>query len=170
MQTHVHPVLGDDGIGLIPPSVRRKVARARVGRFASAGQERLGLVPVCFVLLDDTLYHAIDAKPKRRPASELARVANVRANPKAALLVDHYEEDWRRLWYTLFRGRARVIDRPGAEHRRAILALRRKYVQYRVSLPLAGDALVIGLDAEQLTHWQASSAGRRRADHRDSPA
>lgn len=162
--------MGDDGIGLIPPSVRRKVARARVGRFASGGQGRLGLVPVCFVLLDDTLYHAIDAKPKRRQASELARVTNVRTNPKAAVLVDHYEEDWRRLWYALFRGRARVVESAGAEHRRAIVALRRKYVQYRVGLPLAGDALVIGLDAEQLTHWQASSAGRRRADHRDSPA
>jgi PPOX class probable F420-dependent enzyme len=155
------------GISLISPSIRRRVARARVGHFATYGGERLGLVPVCFVLLDDTLYHAIDAKPKRVAGGDLVRVANVRANPKAVLLVDHYEEDWRRLWYALFRGHARIIERPDKEQRRAIAALRRKYVQYRTSLPLAGDAIVIALDAEELTHWQASSAGRRLGDRRD---
>jgi PPOX class probable F420-dependent enzyme len=155
------------GMSLIPASVRRDVARARIGRFATDSGERLGLVPVCFVLLDDTLYHAIDAKPKRVAGGELARVANIRSNPRAALLVDHYEEDWRRLWYALFRGRARIIERRDEEQRRAIVALRRKYVQYRASLPLAGDAIVIALDAEQLTHWQASSAGRRPGDRRD---
>lgn len=160
----------DDGISLIPPAVRQNVARARVGRFASSSGARLGLVPVCFVLLEDTLYHAIDAKPKRVAGGELARVANVRANPRAVLLVDHYEEEWRHLWYALFRGRARIIESPTDEHRRAIVALRRKYVQYRAGLPLAGDAIVIALDAEQLTHWQASSAGRRRGDRRDSRA
>jgi hypothetical protein len=58
----------------------------------------------------------------------------------------------------------------GAEHRRAIAALKRKYAQYRTSTPLETGAVVIALDAGQLSHWQSSSPGRRRAGRRDSPA
>jgi PPOX class probable F420-dependent enzyme len=110
------------------------------------------LVPVCFVLLGDTLYHAIDAKPKSVDPLKLRRVRNVRANPNAALLVDHYEDDWRRLWFVLFEGRARVLL-GGTEQRRALAALRRKYQQYRTTLPLTPDAPVIALDVERLRHW-----------------
>jgi len=127
------------------------------------------VVPVCFVLLAETLYHAIDAKPKSTTPGRLRRVRNVRANPAAALLVDHYVEDWRRLWYALFIGRARLID-GGPEQQRAIAALKRKYPQYRTTLPLSRDALVIAIDVRRLSHWQASSPDRRRAGRRDRPA
>jgi hypothetical protein len=76
-------------------------------------------------------------------------------NPEAALLVDSYSEDWSRLWYGLLHGRARLLEE-GTEHRRAIRALRRKYPQYRTSFPLDQAALVIALDVERLSHWQAS--------------
>lgn len=142
----------------MPPQSRRGFARARVGHFATSDGRRPSLVPVCFVLLGGTVYHAIDAKPKSLPANRLRRVANIRANPNAALLVDHYEEDWSRLWFSLARGQARLITE-GVEHRRAILALRRKYPQYRSTFPLADDALVIALDVRQMTRWV--SAGRR---------
>jgi PPOX class probable F420-dependent enzyme len=118
------------------------------------------VVPVCFVLLGDTLYHAIDAKPKSVASGRLRRVKNVRANPTAALLIDHYVEDWRRLWWVLLHGRARLVEQ-GPEHRRAITALRRKYPQYRTTTPLAADALVIALDVRRLRHWQASHPARR---------
>jgi PPOX class probable F420-dependent enzyme len=126
-------------------------------------------VPVCFVLRGESVYHAIDAKPKSSAPRRLRRVQNIEANPPAALLVDHYVEDWRHLWYALFFGRARVIER-GPEHDRAIAALKRKYPQYRSTLPLARDALVIGLDVRRLSHWQASSPARRRAGRRGQPA
>ena len=142
----------------MPPDARRGFARARVGHFATSDGRRPSLVPVCFVLLGDTVYHAVDAKPKSVAASRLRRVANIRANPNAALLVDHYEEDWSRLWFSLARGRARLII-DGVEHRRAIVALRRKYAQYRSTLPLTDDALVIALDVRQVSRWV--SAGRR---------
>ena len=120
------------------------------------------MVPVCFVLLGETLYHAIDGKPKAADPGQLRRVKNVHANPRAALLIDHYVEDWRRLWYVLVRGRARIVQ-SGPEQQRAITALKRKYPQYRTSLPLAADALVIAIDVRKLRHWRASSPGRRRA-------
>ena len=87
-------------------------------------------------------------------------VKNVRANPNAALLIDHYLEDWRRLWYVVLRGKARIVD-AGVEQRRAIGALRKKYPQYRTNVPLRSDALVIALDVRRLRHWQASHPVRR---------
>lgn len=128
------------------------------------------MVPVCFVLIGDTLYHAIDAKPKRVTAAELARVRNVRTNPNAVLLVDHYEEDWRRLWYVLFRGRARLLG-AGMEQRRALAALRRKYTQYRTTVPLGQQALVIAVDIGRLSVWQATPravGGARRGQRSES--
>jgi len=118
------------------------------------------VVPVCFVLIGDTIYQAIDAKPKSVSAGQLRRVKNIRVNPVAALLIDHYVEDWRRLWWVLLRGRARVVAN-GAEQGRAIKALRRKYPQYQTSRPLAADALVIALDVRRLRHWRASRPVRR---------
>ena len=93
-------------------------------------------------------------------AGACQRYQAARANPRAALLVDHYVEDWRSLWYVLVRGRARLVDR-APEQQRAIVALRKKYPQYRTTVPLAAEALVIAIDVRRLRHWQASSSGRR---------
>lgn len=153
----------------IPATVRRQAGHARVGHFATSEGGRPSLVPVVFVLVGGTLYHAIDAKPKSRQPSQLQRVRNVLANPRAALLIDHYDEDWRQLWFVLFRGTAKVIER-GPEHQRAIRALRRKYRQYRTTLPLDPEAPVIGLRVQQLSRWRASSPGRRGKGRRDRRA
>ena len=126
------------------------------------------MVPVCFVLIGSAVYHAIDRKPKQQGAVALRRVRNVRANPDTVLLVDHYDERWRRLWWVMLRGDSRVLVE-GAEHRRALAALRRKYEQYREEWPLDPGALVIALDVRRLRYWQSSSAVRRRAD-RPGPA
>jgi len=156
-------------IAVIDARLRRRLTRARVGHFATSDGPTPSLVPVCFVLLGDTVYQAIDGKPKSVNPGQLRRVRNVRANPRAALLVDHYVEDWRRLWYVLLRGKARIVD-GGAEQKRAIVALRKKYPQYRTTVPLPADALVIAIDVRRLRHWQASSPGRGRVPRRGRPA
>ncbi len=156
-------------IAVIDAGLRRRIARARVGHFATSEGRIPSVVPVCFVLLGETVYQAIDGKPKSVDPAQLRRVKNVRANPNAALLVDHYVEDWRRLWYVLLRGTARIVD-AGTEQRRAIMALRKKYSQYRTTVPLPLDALVIATDVRQLRHWPASSAGRGRARRPGRPA
>jgi PPOX class probable F420-dependent enzyme len=148
----------------IPPSVRRLVSSARVGHFASSNAAGPGLVPVCFVIAGDTVYHALDAKPKSIDPHRLARVRNISRTPQASFLVDHYDEDWRRLWYVLFRGSARVLQ-DGDEQERAIRALRRKYPQYRRELPLQPEATVIALDVRRFSYWRSSSPrGSRRAE------
>ncbi len=146
---------------MIDAGLRRRINRARVGHLATSDGDTPSVVPVCFVLVGETLYQAIDGKPKSVDPGQLRRVRNVRANPRAALLIDHYVEDWRQLWYVLLRGKARIIDH-GAEQQRAVTALRKKYPQYRTTLPLAPDALVIAIDVRRLRHWRASSPRRVR--------
>src|SRR5262249_36003462 len=106
-------------------------------------------VRFCFALDGDTLYSAVDQKPKRTPA--LRRLDNVRARPDAAVLVDQWDEDWSRLWWVRLRGRARVLD-GGEEHDRALALLQEKYAQYR-DTPPPGPVLAI-----DVTEWRGWSA------------
>jgi PPOX class probable F420-dependent enzyme len=129
---------------------RRRVVAARVARLATTDPDgRPHLVPICFALEGDTLYSAVDAKPKR--SQRLRRVENVRARPRATVLVDEYDEDWSRLWWVRLRGTARVLD-GGPERERALELLGEKYEQYRAQPP---DGAVLALD---VTEWRAWSA------------
>jgi PPOX class probable F420-dependent enzyme len=114
-------------------AMRRRVADARVARLATidAGG-RPHLVPFCFVLDGDEVFSAVDAKPKT--TRRLKRLDNVRANPAVSVLVDHYEEDWRRLWWVRLDGQAEVVE-AGPRSRRALELLAGKYEQYRQDPP-----------------------------------
>jgi PPOX class probable F420-dependent enzyme len=128
------------------------VATARVARLATVDPDgRPHLVPVCFAVEHDTLYSAVDAKPKTTTA--LRRLANVSARPDVTVLVDHYEEDWRRLWWVRLRGRARVVE-SGPARARGLELLAAKYAQYRRQPP-PGPVLVV-----ELTEKRAWSAER----------
>jgi PPOX class probable F420-dependent enzyme len=129
-------------IAVIDAGLRRRITRARVGHLATSSGATPAVVPVCFVLLGETVYQAIDGKPKSVDPGKLRRVKNVRANPRAALLIDHYVEDWRRLWWVLLRGRARIIDR----------------------------GPVIAIDLRRIRHWRSASPGRGRAVRRGQRA
>jgi PPOX class probable F420-dependent enzyme len=134
-----------------PIDARARVAEARVGRMATHDTGgRLHLVPLCFVLAGETVYSAVDRKPKRSPA--LRRLANVAANPDVCLLVDEYAEEWSALWWVRLRGRARVLA-PGEERDRAVALLRAKYAQYATD-PLDGPVLAI--DVDEWRSWAPS--------------
>src|SRR4051794_31914153 len=110
-----------------------RLAAARVGRLATTDPDgRPHLVPIVFALDGETLYSAVDDKPKR--SRTLRRIENARTRPDVTILVDHYEEDWGRLWWIRVRGRARVLD-GGEEHGRAVALLVEKYLQYRSRPP-----------------------------------
>ena len=94
------------------------------------------MIPVCFALASDSIhgeiiYSVLDQKPKRTSLNRLRRVRNIVANPHVALVVDHYEEAWDRLWYILIRGQAELLE-DGEERVTAIGLLRQKYDQYQV--------------------------------------
>lgn len=131
--------------------MRRLAETARVGHLGTAGVDgQPHVVPVCFVLIDEIAYTAVDHKPKR--TTQLRRIANVTATGHACLLVDHYREDWSSLWWVRLDGCGRVADDPD-EAGRAIAGLRDKYQQY-VDLPPAGP--VLALDVTRWSGWSAT--------------
>jgi PPOX class probable F420-dependent enzyme len=139
---------------VLDPELSRRVAEARVGRLATADRDgRPHLVPVCFVLEGATLLSAVDQKPKR--SRDLRRLRNLRERPWATVLVDHYEEDWSRLWWVRMRGPAHVLG-DGERADGALAALAAKYPQYRRDPP-AGP--VIALEVAEWRSWRADRAG-----------
>jgi len=123
---------------------------ARVARLATTDPDgRPHLVPIVFALEGETLYSAVDRKPKR--SQRLRRIENARARPDVTVLVDHYEEDWRKLWWIRLRGRARVLD-DGDERERALELLREKYEQYRAESP---EGPVLAVDVSEVREWSA---------------
>jgi PPOX class probable F420-dependent enzyme len=132
--------------------MRERVRAARVARLATVGASgRPHLVPFCFVLDGDVLYSAVDRKSKR--TVELRRLENVDAEPRLCVLVDHYEEDWTRLWWVRLDGRGRRLATGTAEEERALGLLGAKYDQYRAQPP-PGPVLRIDVDAWR--GWTAS--------------
>jgi PPOX class probable F420-dependent enzyme len=131
--------------------MRERAAAARVARLATVDAEgRPHLVPVCFALDDDMLYTAVDEKPKR--SKLLKRLANIRVHPEVSVLVDHYVEDWTRLWWVRLDGTARVLE-TGEEREQALELLRAKYEQYR-GLPPTGAVIAVRIE-----RWRSWSSG-----------
>jgi PPOX class probable F420-dependent enzyme len=107
---------------------RRFLAAHRVARLATADAAgRPHVVPICYALIQNKVYFTIDEKPKKKPTA-LKRLANLRANPVAALVVDRYDEDWSRLGWVMLQGPAEVLA-SGAEHDQAQARLRARYPQ-----------------------------------------
>jgi PPOX class probable F420-dependent enzyme len=128
---------------------RERFAAARVAHLATAGEDGPHVVPIVFALVGDTIYHAVDHKPKRTTA--LKRIANLRHDPRASVLADGYDEDWSRLWWVRADGTARILE-PG--HPGAIEALAARYVQYRETPP-AGP--VIAVDVRRWSGWSGGA-------------
>lgn len=124
-----------------------RLIAARVGRFATTAPR---VVPVTFAVAGETLYHAVDHKPKATRA--LARIEDVRRDPRASLLVDRYDEDWSALWWVRADGHARVLEEDFDD---VLDLLAAKYPQYAQRRPLGP---VIALDVERVASWSAASA------------
>lgn len=86
------------------------------------------VIPICFVFDGKNFYSPIDEKPKR--TTKLKRLKNIAENPAVALVIDRYDEDWRKLAYVLVHGKASILQR-GTRHQSAARLLRKKYRQYQ---------------------------------------
>ncbi|MER6917079.1 TIGR03668 family PPOX class F420-dependent oxidoreductase [Streptomyces sp. NPDC000594] len=123
---------------------RLRFAGARVLRLATADAAGTPhVVPATFVVLGDIVAIAVDHKPKR--SSNLKRLRNIRENPAVSVLVDHFDDDWSRLWWVRGDGVGQVVDNEPA--RLLVDALVDKYEQYRSVRP-AGPVIEI-----QVNRW-----------------
>ena len=130
---------------------RRFLDGQRVARLATADSSgRPHVIPICFVVMAQTVYFTIDEKPKRISGAPLKRVANIQENPFVALVADQYDDDWSRLGWVLVQGPAEILD-SGDEHDRAQAGLRARYPQLR---DMRIDGLpVVAIRIEHATSW-----------------
>lgn len=126
---------------------RARFAAADVARLATVSDRQPHLVPITFAAIGDTIWFAIDHKPKT--TRELRRLRDIRANPAVCVLVDHYEPEWRNLWWVRADGEATILadDAVGIDH------LVAKYPQYQRIRP-AGP--VVRIDVRRWISWSAT--------------
>ena len=130
---------------------RRFLAHRRIAHRATADSRAVPhVVPVCFVMSEDTLYITIDEKPKRQTGAALKRLRNIAENPAVAVVADRYDEDWSLLGWIMLRGRAEVLT-DGTEHHEAQALLRSRYPQLKAMQILQQP--VIAVRVERTTSW-----------------
>ena len=105
------------------------------------------MVVVTFAVDGDTIYTAVDQKPKS--GNTLKRLRNVGENPMVTMLADHYSDDWETLWWVRADGRATIL----ADHRQMaapLTLLANRYWQYRQAPPTGP---VLAVTVERWTGW-----------------
>jgi PPOX class probable F420-dependent enzyme len=126
----------------------RRLEGARHGVLSTVHAIRgVDAVPAVFAVVDRVIVIPIDTV-KAKTTTRLQRLANVRTDPRAVLLADHYSEDWRRLWWVRAHGQARE-EQPTAAH---LAALSERYPAYRSSGTVA---TTIVLTPELVRGWAA---------------
>jgi PPOX class probable F420-dependent enzyme len=139
------------------PAERAFIDRHRVARLATSDLHGAPhVIPIVYASLDDAVYFVVDDKPKRTRTG-LKRLRNIEHNPRVALLIDDYDEDWTQLAYLLIHGRAAIVSNP-LEYARVLGALRARYPQYR-SMGLAVDSHPMVRITRERTHlWRSAPA------------
>jgi PPOX class probable F420-dependent enzyme len=128
---------------------REAFAKARVARLATLNPDGAPhIVPICFAVDGDVIYSAIDHKPKR--SAHPQRLRNINRDPRVAILADHYDEQWEKLWWVRADGRARVVS----AGEQAVALLARRYTQYH-ERPPRGEMIVI--DVARWSGWGAAA-------------
>jgi PPOX class probable F420-dependent enzyme len=133
-----------------PPAVLARFAGARVARLATTSADGPRLVPVTFAWHRGAAVWAVDtAKPKRH--RRLRRLDDLAADPRVALLADHYAEDWAELWWVELRGTAATLE--GGDAEAALDALAGRYPAYRAERP---PGPVVAVTPRRWAWWSAT--------------
>ncbi len=152
-------------VELPPRLVEELIDGWPVARLATLGRAGPRQVPVVFARSGALLWSPVDGKPKA--GGELARVRRVRSDPRVHLLLDHYEADWRCLWWIAIDGVAQVVQprEPFREREPAgaVAALRAKYPQYASWPVLREPATLLRVEPARVRSWCAGPDALRRA-------
>jgi PPOX class probable F420-dependent enzyme len=119
--------------------VKTIIDKARVARLATVDTEcKPHVIPVVFVFDNDCYFIPIDAKTKRSRPEKLKRAKNIQQNPNVALLIDEYNENWRKLYFIMIQGKASIIGGKKLEQQSELFLLEKahkllsdKYLQYQ---------------------------------------
>lgn len=139
-------------IMITPNSVRRILASWPVGVLSTWGEASIHSVPVVFVPVDDILFSPIDGKPKA--GSRLQRIVDLERDPRFTLLLQHYADDWKELWWLRLTGVGTVDTlRESPLRGRVLESLQDKYSQYISTDVLTDSEQVLRLQIEKTAAW-----------------
>ncbi|MDQ1397610.1 MAG: hypothetical protein QOG64_2869 [Acidimicrobiaceae bacterium] len=90
---------------------------------------RIDAVPVVFAVgAGGRIVVPVDTV-KAKSTVALQRIENLRRDPRATVLADHYDDDWSALWWVRFQGEATTMA--GDRMADAVELLAQRYPQYR---------------------------------------
>jgi len=116
----------------------------RVCRVATSGRTP-HVVPVCHVVADGKICFG--------SGTDAQKVKNIRANPRVALTVDLYSDDWSNIRGVMVQGTATLIER-GPRFRRIRALLYRKYPQYPKEAALdESDSIMVEVTPTAVFSW-----------------
>jgi PPOX class probable F420-dependent enzyme len=127
----------------LTPAEASFVRWERVARVATRDPDGMPhVVPICPVLDGDTLVFASEAN---------AKIANLRADPRCAVVFDDYVEDWNLNHQVQVRGTATIVE-GGPEWERGKALLDEKYRQYEPLFPIEpGESLIVLVRIQRVT-------------------
>jgi PPOX class probable F420-dependent enzyme len=127
----------------ISAAVQRFIHSHVVARLATAGKDgQPHVIPFCYAFDGASFYFVVDEKPKRQTGKPLKRIRNMLENPRVALVMDDYADDWSQLAYVMVRGEAAVVE-DEEEYQRALGLLRGRYQQYNsMTLTFPHNAMI----------------------------
>ncbi|HJU81896.1 MAG TPA: TIGR03668 family PPOX class F420-dependent oxidoreductase [Acidimicrobiia bacterium] len=126
---------------------RRLLNLARVATLATINPDGSPhVIPIVFAIVGDRLVTAVDRKPKQD--LNLARLRNIRSDPRVSVLAHHYAEGWHHLWWVRVDGHAKVVS----EDPEAIAALKARYSQYN-QYEITGPVITVAM--ERIRVWVA---------------
>ena len=122
------------------------LGRERVCRVATAGEDGMPhVVPVCHVLADGKIYFGT--------GSDSQKARHLTANPRLAVLVDLYSEEWSLSRGVMVQGTVRLLRR-GREFRKIRTLLYRKYPHYPDEAALEeSDDIIVEMTPVHVASW-----------------
>ena len=98
------------------------------------------VIPVCYIVIKNSIFITIDRKPKTGNETNLKRLRNIIENPNVAFITDHYEDNWQNIGWIMVRGRAQILH-SGPIYTKGQVSLKKKYSQYR-NMDLGGLPII----------------------------
>ncbi len=133
------------------------ISSAKIGHLATASSNlQPYLTPVVFVIEQKSIFIPLDDKPKTTTIKQLKRVKNITENPRVSFLVDHYEEDWKNLWFVMLIGHATLLYQKGKyQTNEELIRIRNmlleKYTQYT---KIGIGNLYIKISIDKTVYWK----------------
>ena len=130
------------------------IKEAKVARLATVDQKlHPYVVPVVFVFHENLFFIPLDEKKKTVNSKNLKRVKNIEKNPNVTLLIDKYQNDWKKLFFLMIHGKAKVIDGNNKLMDKIHKLLVSKYPQYK---KIGIGDFCITINPTKVTFWNNS--------------